>query len=371
MSQRRDAWIEVEHSKLAANLSYVKDRAGVAVCAVVKANAYGHGAAACAKTFVAAGAEMLAVITVDEGIELREAGVDVPILLLHEPRADRLHEVIGNRLTPTVFTENTATALSEAAARAGTSVDVHLKIDTGLNRLGVPWRDLPSFIDGPLASAKNVDVVGAFTHFAFADEPINPVLDLQLSRFADSLDQLQRAGIEPQLRHAANSAATLGRSDAALDMVRPGVALYGLTPGPQVPATEGLQPALSLKARVAMVKRVPAGDGASYAHRWIAEKPTTIATIPLGYADGWARALTNNAEVLAGGIVRQAIGTVTMDSFIVDMGDDEVALGDEVVLIGTQGGSTLTADGIAERIDTINYEIVTRLSNRLPREHLN
>lgn len=367
MSDRRDAWIEIDHAALAANVATLRARIapGVGLCGVVKANAYGHGGVACARTILEAGATMLAVITVDEAMELRVAGITAPILLLHEPAPQRIPEILEHGVTPTLFTQHTLEAFDAAATRP---VRAHLKIDTGLNRLGVPFGELDAFIAGPLAAARNLEIIGAFTHFAFADEPAHTVIDQQLSRFGDALETLKRAGIEPEVRHAANSAATLSRPDAHFDMVRPGIALYGLSPGPKVPNTEALRPVLSLKARVAQVKRMRSGDGVSYAHRWIAERETTVATIPLGYADGWARALTNNAQVAIGGIVHAAIGTVTMDSFVVDCGDTPVAVGDEAVLIGTQGDATLTADALAERLGTINYEIVTRLAARLPRE---
>lgn len=366
MSDRRDAWIEIDHAALHSNVAALRARTapGVAMCGVVKANAYGHGAVACARTLAEAGVDMLAVITVDEGLELRAGGIEVPILLLHEPALARIGDVLDTVLTPTVFTPRMIAAIDAAASRP---VEVHLKIDTGLNRLGVPVRSLEQLIDGPLAQARRLEIAGVFTHFAFADEPVNPVIGQQLQRFTDALEMLQRAGIEPRLRHAANSAATLSRPDAHFDMVRPGVALYGLAPGPAVPNTEPLRPVLHLRARVSQVKRCEAGDGVSYAHRWIAERPTTVATIPLGYADGWPRALTNNARVLIAGEARPAIGTVTMDSFVVDCGDLDVAVGDDAVLIGTQGEARLTADELAERLGTINYEIVTRLSTRLPR----
>jgi alanine racemase len=367
MSDRRDAWIEIDHDALRSNVAALRARTApdVALCGVVKANAYGHGALGCARTILDAGAAMLAVITVDEGMQLRVAGIDAPILLLHEPPAARIPEVLEHALTPTVFTERILTSLDAATTRP---LGVHLKVDTGLNRLGVPFRGLDAFIDGPLARAHRIQVSGVFTHFAFADEPANPVIDQQLSRFGDALEALKRAGIEPPLRHAANSAATLSRPDAHFDMVRPGVALYGLSPGPQVPNTEPLRAVLSLKARVAQVKRVQPGDGVSYAHRWIADRETTVATLPLGYADGWPRALTNNARVLIAGEARDAIGTVTMDSFAVDCGDADVAVGDEAVLIGSQASASITADELAERLGTINYEVVTRLAARLPRE---
>jgi alanine racemase len=367
MSRQRNAWIEIDHQALRSNFELLQKNAGanVGVCGVVKANAYGHGAPECARTLADAGAAMLAVITVDEAIELRDAGIETPILLLHEPALSRVSDVLAHKLTPTVFTEAVMDALNQSAQ---TSLAVHLKLDTGLNRLGLPVRDLESFIEGVLPRFSRLQIDGVFTHFAFADEPANPVIDQQLERFTEALDTLKRSGIEPRVRHAANSAATLSRPETHFDMVRPGVALYGLSPGPKVPNTSKLKPVLSLKARVAQSKTIEPGEGVSYAHRWVADKPTHVATVPLGYADGWARALTNNAQALIGGRKMEAIGTVTMDSFVVDCGDYVPKIGEEVVLIGTQGQQQLSADDLAQRLGTINYEIVTRLSARLPRE---
>lgn len=373
MSERRDAWIEIDHDALRSNLSYVRadTRPETRVCAVVKANAYGHGGVECARTLVAAGTEHLAVITLDEGLALRDAGIDCPILLLHEPPMSRIDEVLSYELTSVVFTAPIVAGLEAAAARRNATVRVHLKVDTGLHRLGVPSHELGAFLDGPLAAARHLEVEGVFTHFAFADEPANPVIDEQLHRFADALDVCKRAGITPSLVHAANSAATLNRPDAHFDMIRPGIALYGLSPGAQVREAEGLRPILSLRARVARVERIEAGAGVSYGHRWTAAKATTIASLPLGYADGWPRALATNANVLIAGVAHPAVGTVCMDSFMADCGDHPVSVGDEAVLIGTQGSATQTADELAARLGTINYEVVARLAPRLPREHLN
>lgn len=371
MSDRRNAWLEIDHAALRSNLAHLRahisDR--VAICAVVKANAYGHGAVEVATTLVAAGADHLAVITVDEALALREAGIEAPILLLHEPPLGRVDEVLAADLVSCAFTPETIAALNMAGSRAGTIAKVHLKIDTGLNRLGVPWPELEELIVGSVAPAEHVSVSGVFTHLAFADEPRNPVIDEQLARFADALDTLKRIGVDAGIRHIANSAAALARTDAHADMIRPGIALYGLSPGPDVPETRELRPVMSLRARVAQVKRIAAGEGVSYGHRWQAQRDTTIATIPLGYADGWPRGLTNNAQVLIGGVAHEAVGTVTMDSFMVDCGDTPVLVGDEAVLIGTQGEVELIVDDVAKRLGTINYEIVARMAARLPREH--
>lgn len=373
MKHLRDAWIQIDHEALRGNLAHLRAglQPGVAVCAVVKANAYGHGAVEVAQTLLEAGAEHLAVITLDEATQLRSAGIGAPILLLHEPPRERLDEVLAQDLISCAFTPDTITALEGSAIRARRSARIHLKVDTGLNRLGVPASELEPLLEGPLAKARHLEMQGVFTHLAFADEPTNPVIDRQLERFADALALLDKHGIEPGIRHIANSAATLARPDAHADMVRPGIALYGLAPGVQVPNTAGLRPALSLHARVAQVKRIAPGEGVSYAHRWHADRETTIASIPLGYADGWPRALTNDAQVLIGGVAHRAVGTVCMDSFMVDCGDTPVEVGDPVVLIGSQGAVTLTADTLASRLGTINYEIVARMSPRLPREHRN
>jgi len=365
----RPAWIEIDRAAIRHNVGGVLGglTGGARLMAVVKANAYGHGDVGVATAALEAGATWLGVILVDEGLRLREAGIDAPILLLHEPLAHRLDEALGADLTPTVFTETGLAAVGRAAEHAGRSVRVHLKIDTGLNRLGLPSEAVEDFARA-LAKEPRVEVEASFTHFAFADDPSNPFIDEQLARFEDACERLKHAGVAPEFRHVANSAASITRPDAHYDMVRLGIAMYGLSPGPKTDGVIELRPALALKARVAMVKQVAASEAISYGHRYRLEQQATVATIPLGYADGWPRVLTNNAEILIGGERRPSAGTVTMDSFMVDLGADECAIGDEAVLIGAQGGGRITADELAERAGTINYEIVTRLSRRLPRE---
>lgn len=364
----RPAWIEIDLAALAHNVGVLRRvvRPEAEICAIVKANAYGHGDVEVAATALRAGATRLGVILVDEGVRLREAGITAPILLLHEPPADRADEVIANNLTATVFTPGTIAALGEAADWAARPVKVHLKVDTGLNRLGAPLSALDE-LAAALAKHEHLDVEGLFTHFAFADQPTNPVIDEQLARFEEATTRVRALGIEPRIRHVANSAACFGRPDAHYDMVRTGIAVYGLSPGPEVPNTGDLRPVLSLRARVAMVKRIGAGDAVSYGHRYRVEQPSTIISIPMGYADGWPRLLTNNAEVLVRGKRYPAAGTVTMDSFMVDLGADPCEVGEEVTLIGAQGDDVLTADEVAVRSQTLNYEVTTRLSTRLPR----
>jgi alanine racemase len=368
----RPAWAEIDLGAVRANVAAIRKHLtpGTRYLAVVKANAYGHGDVAVAKATLEAGAEWLGVILVDEAIRLRDAGVDAPILLLHEPPTDRADEVIAHRLTPSVFTERGIAALGDAAERAGATLAVHLKVDTGLNRLGVP-ADRVEEVAGLLTKEPRLGVEAVFSHFAFADDPGNPFIDTQLDRFSDACDRLAALGITPALRHMGNSAAALTRPDAHFDMVRVGIATYGLAPAPALSEIVPLRPAMTLKCNVAMVKRVAAGEGVSYGLRYRLERAGTIVSLPLGYADGWVRALSGNASVLIGGKRYPTVGTVCMDSFMADLGDDTCEIGDEAVLIGAQGSDRITAEDVAGRIGTINYEVVTLLAQRLDRVFLN
>lgn len=364
----RPAWADIDLGAIRRNVSRISARlqGGARTMAVVKANAYGHGDVEVARAALQAGASWLGVILVDEGLRLRAAGIDAPILLLHEAPAERVDEALANDLTPCVFTEGGIAVVGEAADRARRPVRVHLKVDTGLNRLGVPLDRLED-IASALAKESRLEVEALFTHFAFADQPANPFIDEQLRRFADATERLRALGIEPAMRHVANSAAAITRPDAHFDMIRLGIAMYGLSPGPACDRIVELEPAMALRARVARVARVRAGEAISYGHRYRLERDSTIASIPVGYADGWPRACSNNANVLIGGARRPSAGTVCMDSFMVDLGDDACEVGDEAVLIGAQGGARVTADEIAAAVGTINYEIVTRISPRIPR----
>jgi alanine racemase len=368
----RPAWVEIDRAAVRSNVAAIRERLnpGTQYMAVVKANAYGHGDVGCATAALEAGATWLGVILVDEGVRLREAGIDAPILLLHEPPAERIGEVFSYGLTPSVFTERNLTALGDAAERAAKTVAVHLKIDTGLNRLGVPVDRLDDFAK-LLSKEPRLDVEWVFSHFAFADEPGNPFIDTQLARFHEACDRLAALGISPRLRHMGNSASALSRPDAHFDMVRVGIATYGLAPSKALEGIVPLEPVLSLKCNVAMVKRVAKGEGVSYGLRYVLARPGTIVSLPLGYADGWVRSLGGNASVLIGGKRYPTVGTVCMDSFMADIGDDECEIGDEAVLIGAQGSERIHAEELAEIIGTINYEVVTQLTSRLPRVYIN
>ncbi|MFA5890763.1 MAG: alanine racemase [Actinomycetota bacterium] len=364
----RPAWAEVDLGAIRANLVNIATglNHGTRIMAVVKANAYGHGDVEVARAALEAGAAGLGVVLLEEGIRLREAGIGAPVLLMQEPAYDRAAEVLARDLTPAVFTIAGLEALGAAAARAGSPIRAHVKIDTGLNRLGWPSDRIDEFALA-LRAHPLVEIEGAFTHFAFADEPDHPFISVQLSRFAAAVDELRAHGIEPRLLHAGNSAASLTRPDAHFDMVRVGIAMYGLSPGPKCDGIVALRPALTLKARAAMVKRVRGGEAVSYGHRYRLKRDATIVTIPLGYADGWPRGLSSNADVLIGGRRYPAVGTVCMDSFMADLGDDECEVGDEIVLIGEQGGERIGVEAVAAATGTINYEVVTRVSPRIPR----
>ena len=364
----RPAWVEVDLRVVRANVGAIVQHLtpGTLYLAVVKANAYGHGDVEVSRAALEAGATWLGVILVDEAIRLRDAGIEAPILLMHEPPPDRASDVLAYGLTPSVFTEGGIEALGDAAERAGTTLTVHLKVDTGLNRLGVPLDRLDE-VARLLAKEPRLDVEAVFSHFAFADEPGNAFIDTQLERFNDACARISALGMSYAMRHIGNSASALTRPDAHFDMVRVGIATYGLAPAPALENIVPLAPALSLKAKVAMVKRVDAGEGVSYGLRYRLERPGTIVSLPLGYADGWTRALSGNAAVLIGGKRYPTVGTVCMDSFMADLGDDACEIGDEAVLIGKQGRERITAEDVAGRIDTINYEVVTLLTPRLER----
>jgi alanine racemase len=364
----RAARADVDLSAVAHNVEVL--RAAVApalLCAVVKADGYGHGAIAVSEAAVAAGADWLAVALVEEGAVLRKAGIQAPILLLSQPRLSDLGAVVRWDLRVCLHSATAAGLLAEAARAQGKVARVHLKVDTGMNRVGVaPAQALA--VAREIERHPELELEGVFTHCAVADEPDNPFTDVQLDRFEAVLDELADAGISPALRHAANSATAIVHPRGRYDLVRAGISVYGIPPAPGLAAELGLRPALSLRAEVSMVKRVPAGEGISYGHRHRTDTDTTVATVPIGYADGVPRRLgLCGGEVLIGGRRRPILGVVTMDQLMVDCGDDHVEPGDEVVLIGRQGDEEVSAEEWAERLDTIAYEIVCGIGPRVPR----
>jgi alanine racemase len=336
--------------------------------AVVKADAYGHGAVPVAQAALEAGATWLGVALVEEGVALREAGIRAPVLLLSECAPGEERDALRAALTPTLYTEEGLARLAEAARDAGRPVAVHVKVDTGMHRVGLPPEAAPSFCAAVREAGLGLE--GLWTHFALADEPEDPFTAEQLKRFLEAADRVATAVGRPPYLHAANSAAVLAHPEAHLDLVRVGIAMYGLPPGPALAGRADLRPALTLRTRVAMVKRVAAGEGISYGLRYRLARESTIATLPVGYADGYSRLLSNRGEVLIRGRRYPVAGTVCMDQVMVDCGDDPVEAGDEAVLIGRQGEEEVTAEQVAAWMGTISYEVLCGVSARVPREYV-
>jgi alanine racemase len=367
----RWAWAEVDLDAVAHNVRTLRERiAPSALWAVVKADGYGHGAVDVARTALAAGAEGLCVALVEEGIELRRAGIDAPILILSEQPPESAARIVAHRLTPTVY----RTAFLDAlVAERPTDLPVHLKVDTGMQRVGAHPSDAISLATAIARRAPAVRLAGVFTHLAVADDLDGASVeftDRQLAAFGTVLEQLPAV---PYV-HAANSAAALSRPDARLSFVRAGIAIYGISPGHGVDHLCGdLRPAMELKARVSFVKQVRAGSRISYGLRHRFDRDTTVATVPIGYADGVPRRLSGvSGEVLIGGHRRPIVGVVTMDQLMVDCGDDDVGIGDDVTLLGAQrrpGGhpEAIRAVDWADALGTIGYEIVCGVSKRIPR----
>jgi alanine racemase len=362
----RPAWAEIDLGAVRHNARVLADLAAPArLCAVVKADGYGHGAVPVARAALEGGAEWLGVALVEEGVVLRDAGIDAPVLVLSQPPHEAFSEMVARRLTPTVYTLEAVAALEAAAAGAG--VPVHVKVDTGMHRVGAR-PDEALAVARAVEASSSLRLEGLWTHLAVADEPGNPYTGEQLARFDAVVADLAAAGLRPQLLHAANSAGAIAHPGARYDLVRCGIALYGHAPSSEV-AAAGLRPAMALKARVSYVKRVDAGARLSYGLRYRAEAATVIATVPLGYADGVTRRLSAvGAAVLIGGRRCPLAGTVTMDQVMVDCGPDAVvAPGDEVVFFGRQGDEEIGAEEWADALDTISYEVVCGIGPRVPR----
>jgi alanine racemase len=368
----RQAWAEVDLGAIRANAALLAKLAAPAeLCAVVKAWGYGHGPVEVAEAAVDGGATWLAVALVEEGRHLRDAGITAPILLLSEPPADAMAEVVRSQLTPTVYTRNGIDALVEAASGGRRPVGVHVKVDTGMHRVGASPDDAVA-LARLVAAHRSLEFDALWTHFAVADEPADAATGQQLALLLATAARLAADGIRPHLLHAANSAGTLLHPASRLDLVRCGIALYGLAPAAAVidrPPCTGLQPALSLAAQVSHVKTVEAGERLSYGLKYRVATRTVVATVPLGYADGVTRLLSSTGgQVLIGGRRHPIAGTVTMDQILVDCGPDaDVAAGDIAILLGRQGDEEITAWEWAERVGSIAYEVVCGVSSRVPR----
>jgi alanine racemase len=339
-------------------------RGGAVLCAVVKADGYGHGAVAAARAALAGGAARLAVATAGEAAELRAAGVDAPVLVMGALSREELEVALRARAEVVAWRERwLREALGDRAAA------VHVKLDTGMGRLGTRDPEEARRVAERVAATPGLELTGAMTHFATADERGDDFFDVQLDRFTTFADAL-RADHPGLVAHAANSAATLREPAAHFDLVRCGVAIYGLDPFHWDPAGRELEPALELRSYVGDLKPCAAGESAGYGRRFVAERDTVLGVLPIGYGDGWRRGLTNDADALVAGERRPLVGTVSMDNVTVDLGPrPAAAVGDEAVLIGTRGSERILAEEVARRLGTINYEITTGLLPRVTREY--
>jgi alanine racemase len=366
-SSDRPTLATIDLNALSHNYAEVTRRAGNRkVLAVVKAQAYGHGAVPVARRLVGLGCPMLGVATVEEGRDLRDAGITVPLLVMAPVFPEQAEVIVGAKLTPVVYTLAVSRALSGAVAGSGGKVTVHVKVDTGMGRVGVTPEEGVSFIE-TISRLPGIVVEGLMTHFADADLRDKQFAAAQMDRFESLLRTLESAGIDIPLRHAANSAAVLEYGRALLTMVRPGLMLYGYNPLESGVAAD-LRPVLSLFTRIAFLKKVPAGVPISYGRTFVTKRESLIATIPIGYADGYSRGLSNTGEALVRGKRVPVAGRVCMDMTMLDVTDvPDVAAGDEVVLIGSSGSERITADDIAARTGTIAYEVLCGISGRVPR----
>jgi alanine racemase len=358
--------VEIDLSAIASNVrNLAKVAAPAGLCIVVKADAYGHGDIPVAETALSEGADYLAVALVEEGARLREAGIDAPILLLSEPGADGVADVLRWQLTPTVYTD---AFLRRLVAEAEGRYPVHVKVDTGMHRVGAD-PEVAFELAKRVVAAGSLRLEGVWTHFAVAD--IDPdFTSTQIERFRAFVAALADRGIEPEVIHAANTPATLLHPEAHFDMVRTGLGVYGLRPTPDVAPHVELHPAMRVISAVALVRPYPKDTRLSYGRRRALPRDGWVATVPVGYADGISgRYADVGGEVLIGGERRPLAGTVTMDQIVVDLGPEPVEVGTEVVLMGSQGSDAITADEWAERLGTINYEIVCRIGPRMPRRY--
>ncbi len=367
------AWAEINLDNLAHNFSLIKKAAnGSKVMSVVKADAYGHGAVEIAEALSRAGTDWFAVSNVEEALQLREAGISEPILILGTTPPEYAKMLADNNISQTVFCADYAAELSRYASEANVTVNIHIKLDTGMRRLGFNAAD-----EAQVAAAADacrlarLKAEGIFTHFASADKDGDEDGSFTLGQFKlyeAAVDAIETAGINFELHHCSNSAATLTRPEMRLDIVRAGIILYGLAPSSEV-EVDGFKPVMSLHAAVSMVKRVKAGDQISYGRTYTAERDITVATLPIGYADGYMRAFSG-ANAVVGGKLAKNVGRICMDQMMLNVTGLDVKVGDTVTLFGTDGGCTVSADELAARAGTINYEIVCLLSKRITRVYI-
>lgn len=366
---QRPTRIHVDLDAISRNLHAIRARVGVPVMAIVKANAYGHGLVPVARHLQARGAEQFGVAFLEEGITLRRAGITVPILVMGGIFSPQVADFLRHDLEITVSSLEKLQQVEAAAEAAGRKAVIHLKIDTGMERIGVH-----SYACGPLIEAAVAspwcEVKGVYSHLACADDPSSPMTVRQLERFGEACAHFERIGAPMPLRHLANSGGVLHFPETWLDMVRPGIMLYGVMPDAALQAAVDVRPALSLVSKLVYFKVVKAGNTVSYGATWTAAEDTRVVTVPIGYGDGFPRALSSRGQVLIRGQRHPIIGRICMDQFMVDLGPHGSAYNeDDVVLVGTQGGETIRVEDVAPIAGTIPYEILTGLNERIPREY--
>jgi alanine racemase len=362
----RSVWVEVDLGAISHNVKEIRKITGqnTKICAVVKADAYGHGTVAVARTVLQAGADRLAVAIMSEALELRRAGFRVPILVLGHTPTWQVPLVVDHGITQTIFSMDLAQALSSAAVAAGKTVNVHIKIDTGMGRIGIRPEDAGDFAEA-VAALPGIRIEGVFSHFATSDSNDKSYTYEQYNQFMEALQHIEGKGIKIPIRHIANSAAILDLPEMHLDMVRPGIILYGLWPSDEVDHSIELRPAMKFKAQVCFTKDMPVAAPISYGRAYFTDKPSKIATLPVGYADGWSRLLVGKVNVVVRGERAPLVGRVCMDQCMIDVTHiPGVATGDEVLLFG---GADLPVEEVAGYMGTINYEIICMVGKRVPR----
>ncbi len=373
MKGLRPAWAEVNLDNLAHNIREVRRvvKPDAIVTAVIKADGYGHGAIQIGETLINNGADRFAVATLSEAIQLRKAYREIPIMILGYTPNESFYLVVENNIIQTIYTYEQAEALSRQALDMNKQVKIHIKIDTGMSRLGMRSDDETLKIIGKISRLPNVIIEGIFTHFAVADERDKEFTYKQVERFNYVCDSLEKTSIEIPIKHVSNSAAIIDSPDLNYNMVRAGIMLYGLYPSNEVSRENiKLREVMSLKAKISHLKEIEAGTGVSYGLKFKAQRRTKIATLPIGYADGYTRLLSGKANALVSGEKVPVVGRICMDQCMLDVTGVEVSKGDSVVLFGEDGKNRITIDEVANSIDTINYEIICMISKRVPRVYV-
>jgi alanine racemase len=380
MNGKNRAWAEVNLDNLAHNIREIsRFTGGKKILAVIKADAYGHGALAAAKTFLENGAYGLGVAFIDEALQIRKSGITAPILVLGASSFESIPDLISNDIMPTVFDEKFAKELSNEAQKCKKTVKIHVKIDTGMGRIGFLYgenlgensRTIRKIIN--IARLPNIEIDGVFTHFSVADDPTDGYTKRQFNYFLDAIEKLKNLGLEIPIKYCANSAATVSYPETYLDMVRPGIILYGFLPSQNLPNIDKicLKSAMEFKTSVTNVKILPKNSSISYGRKFKTAKQSKIATISVGYADGYLSSLSNKASVLVNRNLAPVVGKICMDQCMIDATDvNNIAVGDEVVLFGKSGGTSIELDDLAGISGSLNYDLVCLIGKRVPRVYI-